>query len=135
MIKSQTPAHIISGLEARMWFSTIRFMEQDLAFIKRLLTAPIFRQNVPNLFERLTKYLTKINELSEQVGSFINEVKTFKESLENYPEEDNPFIDDYYYGRYKLFMEDYIKLDTRFLELKSDVCDYVSGVLLTNKTV
>lgn len=133
-MESQTPTHIISRLEAPMWFSAIRFMEQDIAFIKRLLTAPIFRQNVPNLFERLTKYLTQIDELSKKVGSFINEVNTFKESLENYPEEDNPSIDEYYYGRHKHFMEDYIRLDTQFLELKSDVFGYISGVLLFNKT-
>lgn len=133
-MESQTPSQIISRLESPIWFSAIRFMEQDLAFIKQLLTAPIFKQNVPNLFERLTGYLVQINDLSKKVSTFIDEVKKFKDSLENYPEENNPSIDEFYYGRHKHFMDGYIKLDIKFLEVKYDVFTYLSGVLLQNKT-
>lgn len=129
-MENQTPAHLISRLESPMWFSAIRFMEQDLAFLKQLLTAPIFKQNVPNMFEHLTEYLTQTNEFSKKVAKFISEVAIFKESLENYPEEDNPSIDEYYYGRQKHFMDDYILLDTEFLELKSEIVTYLSGALL-----
>ncbi|WP_432410061.1 hypothetical protein [Rasiella sp. SM2506] len=133
-MESQTPAQLISRLETPVWFSITPYMEQDLAFIKQLLTAPIFKQNVPNMFERFTKYLTQIDKVSKRVATFSNEVKIFKESLENYSKEDTLSIDDFYYERQKHFTKDYIKLSTIFLELKSDVFTYLSGALLTKKT-
>jgi|GEM_PF-6142145 len=129
-METKTSAHIVSRLEAPMWFSATLCMKEDISFMKQLLTAPIYKQNVPNVYERLTTFLSKINALSKKVKMFIDEVAVFKESLENYPEEDNPSFDEYYYGRQKHFMDDYIKLDTEFLELKSKLYTYLSGILL-----
>lgn len=130
-METQSPVQLIANLERPIWFSVIRFMEQDITFIKQLLTAPIYKQNVPNVFERLTKYLTQTDELGKKVSTFIKEVAVFKKSLENYPEEGNPSIDEYYYGRHKHFKDEYIKLDGEFLQLKSKIFCYISTTLLS----
>jgi hypothetical protein len=129
----QTPSQSNLRLEEPMWFSATHFMVQDLKFIKQLLIAPIFKQNVPNLFEQLTRNLSQINDLSIKVSSFIKEVSEFRETLQHYPEENNPSIDEYYYGRRRHFMNDYNLLEADFLELKSKIFNYLSSVLLKNK--
>ena len=134
-MEAQTSSQIISRLEAPMWFASTRFMKQDIDFINQLLQAPIYKQDIPNHYERLTLFMNTVHRFSKQVDIFIKEIANFKKSLEKYPEEDTPSIDEYYYGRHKYFMDGYLKLDTRFLELKSDVFTYLSGALLTHKSL
>ena len=129
-MESKNSAQNKSRLENPFWYSEIEFIEQDVNFIKQLLKAPVYKQNIPNLFERLSSYNNQIEKTSKRIAQFISEVAIFRKSLDNYPEEDNPNIDEYYYGRQKHFQDDFKQLDAEFSALKSKIFTYLSGVIL-----
>mgnify|MGYP003109857989 CR=1 FL=1 len=115
-MKTQTAAELIAKLEAPSWFSGTKYMKRDIEFILKLLTAPVYK-SIPNLYEQLVAYKATIERLSERLLSFQNEVIKFKDSLENYPEKDDPSIDEYYYVKLKHFKDDFVALDSKFLEI------------------
>lgn len=129
-METQTAAELIAKLEAPSWFSGTKYMEHDIQFILKLLSAPIYK-GVPNLYERLVTYKTTIEKLLERLSSFQKEVIKFNDSLENYPEEDGPSIDEYYYVRLKHFKDDFVALNSDFLEVKYEIFSYLETALIT----
>lgn len=45
------------------WKSDFQFMENEIAFIERLLNSHIFESNRPNLFERLQDFISRLDKL------------------------------------------------------------------------
>ncbi len=50
------------------WTERIRSMNRDLEFITRLLGAPIYKGQSPNLFERLQEFRTEVAALQNSLG-------------------------------------------------------------------
>ena len=53
--------------ESAVWLNRKRAMERDLQFIYFLLTAPVYKGQSPNLYERLQQYGAQAGEMEESL--------------------------------------------------------------------
>ena len=112
------------------WKSDLQFMEDETAFIKKVLNSDIFEPNMPNQFERLQGYLGRMNEFKERKIR-LRQVITKHENrlgslLERY---DDDILKASIFNSHDDLEMEVLSCTDDFKNLKAEIFNYVGGTL------
>ncbi|RAJ09119.1 hypothetical protein [Arenibacter echinorum] len=117
----------------QQWKLRFQLMDEEIVFIKRLLDSNAFKPNIPNLFERLQDYKTRLLDIEKRNAAVRTQVSLHENNLGNELDMADSSIS----------AEDIRKNDSLQLEvdecqgdyqnLKSEIFNYTGSILLMNK--
>ncbi len=115
--------------EVQQWKSLLQFMDDEYIFIERLLSSSVFKDNTPNLFERLHDFNTRLQQANNRNHDIKVQIARHENNLGNLSEiEDLETNSDYYKKNHQLQVEVKECLNS-FKDLKAEVFNYVGGLL------
>lgn len=115
--------------DAKFWNMAIKLYKYDLRFITTLLNGKIFKQNSPNLFERIAQWKLEIQELEEKIINFLSKIREHEHEMSGLIECDDISCDITYINRHQeietLFREQFLYLQKE----KQKILDFVESAL------
>lgn len=115
--------------DAQWWRTALGYIEIETHFIDRLLTAEIYKENTPNLFERLQQFKHEMGTKSREAKDLKKTIQTYEDKLQGILECQDISCDTYYLENHRdlknRFEEFYDSLNT----YKTGVFNYIEGVL------
>ncbi len=119
--------------ELQNWKSYLRFIEDEMVFIQRLLDSYVFEPRTPNLFERLDTFKQHFDTSRKNRKSLAESIKKHENGLGGIFECAQHECDNHYYEKHHNLKEqitDYIK---NYINLKKEVYNYAGSVLKKKK--
>ncbi|MBU2906207.1 MULTISPECIES: hypothetical protein [Arenibacter] len=65
----------------QQWKLRFQLMDEEIVFIKRLLDSNAFRPNIPNLFERLQDYKTRLKDIENRNAAVRTQISLHENNL------------------------------------------------------
>ena len=117
----------------QQWKLRFQLMDEEIVFIKRLLDSNAFRSNIPNLFERLQDYKTRLQDIENR-----NEVVRTQISLHENNLGTELDIADSAISADDIKKNDHLQLEVDecqgdYQNLKSEIFNYTGSILIMNK--
>lgn len=112
------------------WETRLYQIFEEMTFLNKYLKADIFEQNQPNLFENITKYLSKLKNLQTQKIEVTTLIERHKVELEEMLECDDLSCDAFYHKEHNLLYSELRKFLLKFDEYKLDVMKHTGDILL-----
>lgn len=119
-------------LELLHWKDLLTYNSDEISFLKIFLNAEIFKPGIPNLFENLTDYLNKVDDIKFQNFRFFDltekNLKIVKDAIHNarVPKED--LLSDF-----ENLRNDIEKYFEKFYDLKLEIFHYTGRLLKQNE--
>ena len=115
--------------DATWWRTTVGYIEMETHFIDQLLGAKLYKENTPNLFERLLEFKKEIDSRTTETKKLKKILELYEDELQGILECQDISCDIYYLENHtelkKRFQEFYINFQT----YKTRVFNYIEGVL------
>lgn len=115
--------------DAKWWKSVLGYIETETWFIDQLLNAHIYKENTPNLFERIQKFKDETETIGKEMKNLKKEMAEYEDKLQGVLERQDISSDTDY-------LEKHMKLKDRFEEFytglnnyKTRVFNYIGGML------
>lgn len=115
--------------EVQQWKSLLQFMDNEYIFIERLLSASVFKDNTPNLYERLHGYKTRLQEANNRNHDIKTQIARHENSLGNLSEIEEIEINSAYFKKNHNLQKEVEECLNNFKNLKAEVFNYVGGLL------
>lgn len=115
--------------DAQWWKSIIGFIETDTQFIDRLLNSNAFKENTPNLFERLQQFKHEIATKTRETKNFKKEIENYEDKLKGILECEDISCDTYYLENHKDLKGRFEKFYENFNNYKTSVFNYTGSIL------
>lgn len=119
--------------DAKWWKTLIGFVESEIQFIYRLLKANIYKENTPNLFERLQEFTHEIKTKSREIKSLKKELIGYEDTIRGILECQDLSCDIYYLENHKALKERFEQFYIAMNAYKTKVLDYTGSVFLNKK--
>ena len=119
--------------DARHWKSTLLFMQDEIAFIDRLLNSYVFEPNTPNLFERLQDYLQRLKTTKKRKAEVILQISTHENDLGGMLECKDERCDLGFYNKHNALKAEVVSCMEDFQNLKAEIFNYAGGILKKRK--
>lgn len=108
-------------------------MDEEIVFIKRLLDSNAFKPNIPNLFERLQDYKTRLQDHEKRNAAVRAQISLHENNLGNAPD-----IEDSSISADDIKKNDSLQLEVDecqgdYQNLKSEIFNYTGSILLMNE--
>ncbi|MDF0717933.1 hypothetical protein PY092_17345 [Muricauda sp. 334s03] len=119
--------------ELQNWKSYLLFIEDEMAFIQRLLDSYVFEPRTPNLFERSENFKQHFNTSKQDRESLSKSIKIHENGLGGIFECVQDECDAHYYDKHQNLkdkVKDYVK---SYIKLKKEVYNYAGTVLKKKK--
>ncbi len=107
--------------DAQWWKLALGYIETENWFIDKLLNADIYKENTPNLFERIQKFRNEIAAIGTQTQNLKKEMTEYEDELHDLLEGQDISLDADY-------PENHMKLKDRFEEFYTGLNDYKTRV-------
>tara|TARA_R110000765_G_C18839260_1_gene597769 strand:+ start:395 stop:823 length:429 start_codon:yes stop_codon:yes gene_type:complete len=119
--------------QIQQWKSNLRFMDDEIIFINRLLDSYAFQPNTPNLFERIQDFKTRLKHVTIEKKEVLKQISKHENDLGGMLECTDIQCDlGYYRKQDKLQAEVDLCLEN-FRQLKSEIFNYAGGILKGRK--
>lgn len=118
---------------SQQWKSMMRFMEDEMIFIDRLLNSYVFEPDTPNLFERLQDYLKRIKESKSKKSRIQRYISIHENHLGGILECKDAVYDEAYYRKHDTLMTEVMEFVNEFQDLKSEIFNYAGAILKKRK--
>ncbi len=95
--------------DIRDWNKRLQISSDELAFLAQFISADIFRQDIPNLFEKLFSYSNTLNALKSEKVDLHQSIRNHKVDLNGILECEDISCETFYYEQHE-------KLEDRLLK-------------------
>ncbi|MGB5818984.1 MAG: hypothetical protein WBG90_05825 [Saonia sp.] len=119
--------------DSQNWKSHLQLMEDELAFIARLLNSYMFEPNTPNLFERLQNYQERLKNIRSEKKVVRQLISKHENDLGGMLECTENSNDMEYYRKHRLLQTKVLSCLNDFQNLKSEIFNYAGGILKKRK--
>lgn len=119
--------------ECQHWKSILGFMDDEIAFIHRLLNSYVFEPNTPNLFERLQDYLDRLKKIERYKAKVSKLITAHENSLGGILECTDDGCDLGFYQTHDTIKAEVVACNQDFQHLKSEIFNYAGGILKKRK--
>ncbi len=117
--------------DAKWWKLTIVYIENEIEFIDRLLSAQIYKENTPNLFEHLQQFKHTIGTKKRETMNLKKELFEYESTLRGILECQDISCDTYYLENHKALKERFEEFNIGFRDYKTKLHNYLGAILLT----
>ena len=107
--------------DAQWWKLTLGYIETETRFIDQLLNARIYKENTPNLFERLQKF-------KHEIKIRVKETKKLKKEIADYENKLHGFLEPQDISSNTDFLQNHWELKDRYEEFYTGLNDYKTRV-------
>lgn len=115
------------------WRSDLNFMKDETIFIERLLNAPIFESNTPDLFGKLHDYRNRLVTYKSRKNKLMHLISTHEKQLGRVMENNTEnVVTDFYHKHDDLEME-LLDCTDNFKSLKSEIYNFIQGNLINRE--
>jgi len=115
--------------DARWWKQALGYIETETQFIGQLLNARIYKENVPNLFERLQNFKLELETNSRETKNLMKETAGYEEQLRRILEGKDSSPHNDYLENHKEFKDRFEEFYIDFNDYKTRVLNYIGGML------
>ncbi len=119
--------------ELQNWKSYLLFIEDEMAFIQRLLDSYVFEPSTPNLFERLDTFKQHFDTSQKDRNSLSRTIKKHEKDLGGIYECLERKCDDHYYEKHQDLKKKFAEYIKTYINLKKEVYNYAGSVLKKKK--
>lgn len=119
--------------DTKHWKSMLKFMEDEIIFMERLLSSYIFEPNTPNLFERLQDYQKRLVIAKTEKGQVRINISKHENDLAGMMECTDSSCDSAYYQKHDRLKAEVVSCTEHFQILKSEIFNYAGGILKKRK--
>jgi len=117
----------------KSWLSSLKFIEDELKFIEKLLHSYVFEPNTPNLFERLQDYLERLQTIKKQKKKLNKQLEEHENSLSGVLECKDYPANKSYRDRHRELHIEHLLFETDYQKLKAEIFNYAGGILKKRK--
>ena len=107
-------------------FENLKF---ELRFYKSLVTKPIFKPHVLNLYETLEKYKNEISNLHKDIEALLNELNSHEHQISNKIECEDLACDNFFIKKHETIEEKAFNLNNKIYNLKFRLLQYIESVI------
>ena len=115
--------------DAQWWKLTLGYIETETRFIDQLLNAHIYKENTPNLFERLQKFKHEIKTRVMETKNLKKEIAEYEDKLQGILECQDISCDTFYLENHKELKGRFEEFYTGLNDYKARVFNYIGGML------
>ena len=121
--KQKTHEELLNAFlhDAQWWKLTLGYIETETWFIEQLLNARIYKENTPNLFERLQKF-------KHEIKTRVKETKNLKKEIADYEDKLHGFLEPQDISSNTDFLQNHWELKDRYEEFYTGLNDYKTRV-------
>lgn len=119
--------------DVRRWKSILRFMQDEMLFIDRLLNSYVFEPNTPNLFERLQDYRLRLKAAEKIKAKVMQQISGHKNNLGGMLECKDEACDLGFYQRHDMLEAEVVSCVENFQNLKAEIFNYAGSILKKRK--
>ena len=119
--------------DVRHWKSTMRFVEDEILFIERLLNSYVFEPNTPNLFERLQDYRQRLKKAKNRNTKLALNISRHKNNLGGMLECKDEDCDLGFYRKHDVLKAGVTGHLEDFQNLKAEIFNYAGAILKKRK--
>lgn len=119
--------------DAKWWKSLIGYIETEIQFIDRLLKANVYKENVPNLFERLQEFKHEIKTKTRETENLKKELTEYEGKLRGILECQDLSCDTYYLENHKALKERFEQFYMDINAYKTKVFNFTGSKLSAKK--
>lgn len=119
--------------ELQNWKSYLRFIEDEMAFIQRLLDSYVFEPRTPKLFERLQAFKHHFSASKADGKVLLICIKKHENRLGGIFECTQNECDNHYYEKHQSLKDNVTEYIDTYINLKNEVYDYAGSVLKKRK--
>lgn len=118
---------------SQQWKSMLRFIEDEMIFIDRLLNSYVFEPDTPNLFERLQNYLNRLKKSKSKKSRIERNILNHEGDLGGILECKDGIADKEYCQSHDKLGVEVMDFVNDFQILKSEIFNYAGGILKKRK--
>lgn len=119
--------------DTAVWNSLLLTNTEEVKFLKALLTADVFEESIPNLYERLQEFYNEIEE-SKMVNIDLHEsLRNHKNDLNGMMECEDISCESFYHSQHQALSNRIHDQLSKFQEIKLHIFRFCSPVLRKNK--
>jgi len=111
------------------WDKTFLEHTEEIAFFKTLLSSDVFENKMPNLYEKLQEYFSRLSDLKEEKIELQEAIHNHKNDLDGMMECEDISCDTFYYSQHHNLMKRIEKHLTQFRELKLNLLRFATPLL------
>ncbi len=115
--------------DAQWWKSALGYIETETRFIDQLLNAHIYKENTPNLFERLQKFKHEIETIGRETKNLKKEIAEYEDRLQGFLKRQDISSDTDYLEKLMELKDRFEEFYTGLNDYKSRVFNYIGGML------
>lgn len=115
--------------DAQWWKSTLESIETETQFIEKLLNAHIYKDNTPNLFERLQQFKQEVGTRTLEAKNLKKEITEYEDKLRRFLECQDISCDTYYLENHKVLKDCFEEFYTGLNDYKTRIYNYIGGFL------
>ncbi len=119
--------------DTRNWLSKLRFMQDEIVFIDRLLHSYVFEPNTRALFERIHDYRQRITKLKCGNVMVIRTTIDHENQLGGMLECSDATGDAFLLRKHEALKAEVVDCLATFQDLKSEIFNYAGGILKKRK--
>jgi FtsZ-binding cell division protein ZapB len=126
-----TPKELLTAFlhDAQWWKSALGYIETETRFIDQLLNAHIYKENTPNLFERLQKFKHEIETIGRETKNLKKEIAEYEDRLQGFLKRQDISSDTDYLEKLMELKDHFEEFYTGLNDYKSRVFNYIGGML------
>ncbi|MCK0146666.1 hypothetical protein MWU78_13500 [Arenibacter sp. F26102] len=118
--------------KVQQWKLHFQLMDDEIVFINQLLNSNAFKPNIPNLFEHLMDYKTRLEKINSRSETIRTQISTHENNLGGISDKSESSS-----GLNINKKNDQIQVEVDaclgdFQNLKSEIFNYTGGILLNN---
>ncbi len=115
--------------DAKWWKSALGYIETETQFIDQLLNAHIYKENTPNLFERLQKFKHEMETTGREAKNLKKEMAEYEDKLHGFLERRDISSDTDFLETHMELKDRYEEFYTGLNDYKTRVFNYIGGML------
>ncbi|MEP6263026.1 MAG: hypothetical protein ABJ092_15725 [Gillisia sp.] len=121
----------IDELQADTLYWDEKFQEntEEIRFLKALLTAPVFKSDIPNLFERLQEFFNELTEIKNEKIELHELMRNHKNDLAGMMECEDISCETFYHTQHQQLSNQIWKHLKKFKQLKLKIYSFCSPLL------
>lgn len=128
-----TPEELLAAFhhDAEWWKLTVGYIQNEIEFINRLLSAHAYKENIPNLFEHLQKFKHEMDTKTRETLNLKKELWDYEDKLRGILECEDISCDTFYLENHITLTARFEKFYIGFNDYKTNVFNYLGAILVS----
>lgn len=111
------------------WDEKFQFHSEEVSFLKSLLTAPVFKGNIPNMYEKLQEFYNELMELKSEKMEIQEAMRNHKNDLNGMMECEDISCETFYHSQHQKLANRIIEHLNKFKQLKMEIYRFCTPLL------